>query len=288
MLLAVVLMAGSSFGQGVYLRLGFGGGIGLKQYGDFYLNPMDEEWNGMWANITSTSDASNVEFKSMGLGSGFNVNLAAGYMISQYVGIELGVNEFIGMAKKVSLSATYSSGSYSMSQAIDLKRSGMMLQVVPAIVITPGLESVNPYARAGMIIGIMPSVSSKGEGTSSNSGGYKATSTFNYSAVAKGGLALGFTAAAGVIFNLSDNIGLYGELVYNGITYSPKKGKFKEYKEDGIDQLALMTTKEKEWTFETKLDAVEIPDGTPDKVAKTTVNFSNVELNVGIRIKFGQ
>ena len=216
------------------------------------------------------------------------MNLAAGYMLSQYVGLELGVNEFIGMAKKVNLSATVSSGSYVVSQTIDLKRSGMMLQLVPAIVITPGLESINPYARVGMIVGILPSITSKGEGTATNTGGYKATSSFTYKSVANGGLALGFTAAGGVSFNLSDQIGLYGELVYNGITYSPKKGKFKEYKEDGIDNLPTMTTKDKEWTFEKELNDVDIPDGTPNKVAKTTVNFSNVELNVGIRIKFGE
>ncbi|HPS61884.1 MAG TPA: outer membrane beta-barrel protein [Bacteroidales bacterium] len=288
MALALCLTAMAVYSQGVYVRVGLGGGVGLKQYGSVSLNPMDDTWQGMWANITSTNNATTAEFKSLGLGGGFNVNLAAGYMLSQYVGLELGVNEFIGMAKKVNLSATVSSGSYVVSQTIDLKRSGMMLQLVPAIVITPGLESINPYARVGMIVGILPSITSKGEGTATNTGGYKATSSFTYKSVANGGLALGFTAAGGVSFNLSDQIGLYGELVYNGITYSPKKGKFKEYKEDGIDNLPTMTTKDKEWTFEKELNDVDIPDGTPNKVAKTTVNFSNVELNVGIRIKFGE
>ena len=100
--------------QKAYLRLGVGGGIGLKQY------------NGEgWADETHTSTSDNFVIKSNGLGGGFNVNLAFGYMMSKYVGLELGVNEFIGLAKKTHYSSTSSNSEYSM----DSKISGMMLYV---------------------------------------------------------------------------------------------------------------------------------------------------------------
>ncbi len=118
------------------------------------------------------------------------------YWLSQYIGIELGINEFIGLNKNVKYSYTSTSGSSSSEAQI----SGMMLQIVPAIVITPGLEKVNPYARLGMIAGILPSITQ--------------------------------------IYNRTYNSG---------------------------DEF--------------------IPDGSPDKQAKMSFDFSNVELNIGIKLK---
>jgi hypothetical protein len=271
LVLAVFLMAGTVSAQKNYLRFGVGGGVGLKQYMSYF-----------WANETATNSTDNVEVKSMSLGGGFNVNLAFGHMMSDYVGIELGVNEFIGLTKKVNSSQTNTYGDYTS----ETKLSGMMLQLVPAIVITPGLEKINPYARLGMIVGILPSVTEKYNSTTTYSGELKATHTTADKVKLSGNVSLGFTAAAGFDYNLSEKLALYGELVFNGITYAPSKGKYKEWTVDGVDQMPTATTKEKEWTFEKKYDAEEdIPDSSPDKQPKMSLNFSNVELNIGIKFK---
>jgi len=270
--LAVCMMAGSVNAQKAYLRLGVGGGIGLKQYLDGY-----------WADETHTASSDNYEIKSMGLGGGFNVNLAFGYMISDNVGLELGLNEFIGLNKKVHRS--YSSDYY--DQTVDQKLSGMMLQVVPALVITPGLEKINPYARLGMILGVFQSVNLTYDATTTGQEfNLKDTDTEHEKLKDYGGIACGFTAAAGASLNLSEKLDFYAELVFNGISYAPSKGKYKEWTENGVDKLATATTKEKEWTYEKKFDANEdIPDGSPDKQPKMSYYFSNVELNIGIKLK---
>ena len=271
LVLAIGMMAGTLQAQNIYIRLGVGGGVGLKQY---------ESYN--WYNETETNSADNIEIKSMGLGSGLNVNLGLGYKLSNYVAIELGVNEFIGLNKKIEQSS--SSGSY--NNAYEDKMSGMMLQIVPAIVITPGLEKINPYARLGVIIGVMPSVTSNFTSTYDYVPDLKASTVSEGKTKLSGGLPLGFTAAGGASFSLGEKLDFFAELVFNGITYAPSKGKLKEWTIDGVDQLPTATTKEKEWTFEKEFDANEnIPDGSPDKVAKASYNFSNVELNIGIKLK---
>lgn len=271
MVLAICMMAGTLNAQKAYIRLGVGGGIGLKQYE-----------GSMLADETHTSTSDNLVIKSMGLGDGFNANLAFGFMLSNYVGIELGVNEFIGLGNKIHSSSTNSGYDYSS----DSKLSGMMLQIVPAIVITPGLEKVNPYARLGMSVGILSSVVIKDNSTSTSGGTLKATSSSEDNVKLYGGIALGFTAAGGIDFNLSEKLAFFGEFVFNGITYAPAKGKFTKYTVDGVDKLATMTTRDKEWTFEKKYDAAEvIPEGSPAKQPKMSVNFSNVELNIGIKFK---
>jgi opacity protein-like surface antigen len=262
--LALCLMAGAANAQKMYIRAGLGGGVGLKQYA-----------NSIWADETQTTTTDNLTIKSTGLGGGFNVNAAFGYKFSDYIGLELGVNEFIGLTKKMNRTDPTST--------MEVKMSGMMLQLVPAVLITPNLEKVNPYARLGMIVGVLPSITIKNSDNSTTGG----TSTdVETKMKLSGGVALGFTAAGGVMFNLSDNLSLYGELVYNGITYAPSKGVYKTYTVNGTDRLGDMTTKEKEIDFVKKYDAnEEIPDGSPSKEAKVSFQFSDVLLNVGVVIK---
>jgi hypothetical protein len=271
--------------QKAYIRLGVGGGIGLKQYGPVITHDPAGGYNiDLWADETRTSSSDNLECKSLGLGGGLNANLAFGYMLSDYIGIELGVNQFIGLSKKINYSSSNSYGDYTM----EAKVSGMMLQVVPAIVITPGLEKINPYARLGMIIGVLPSIIEKTNSTDTYIGEQlKATTTTTIDKIKlSGGIAAGFTAAGGVAFNLGEKLDFFTELVFNGITYAPSKGKYKEWTVDGVDVLASATTKQKEWTYEKKYNESEvIPNGNPDKQPKMSINFSNVELNIGIKLK---
>jgi hypothetical protein len=198
------------------------------------------------------------------------------------VGGELGINEFIGLAKK-----THSTNNTSSSSSTtDNKISGMMLQIVPAIVIKAGLEKINPYARLGMIVGVLPSITIDSKNSSTSSGGSRASTSQEFKLKLSGGVAVGFTAAGGVAYNISDMLSLYGELVYNGISYSPAKGIYKKYTVDGNDKLATMTTKEKETTFVKKFDASEtISDDSPSKTPKISFTFSDVLLNVGVMIK---
>ena len=133
----ICLMAGITNGQKMYIRFGLGGGPGLKQY------------NGTeWADNTYSSSADKYVIKSEGLGGGLNGNLAFGFMMSKYLGFDIGVNTFVGLPKTVN----YSSSSGGGSTSAEAKISGMMVQIVPAIVITPGLEKINPYARMGLVV----------------------------------------------------------------------------------------------------------------------------------------
>ncbi len=263
-ILFVIMFAGATLAQAQqnYLRLGVGAGVGLCQYD-----------GNNWYNRDNTD----ITVKSAGLGSGFNANLAFGHMLGDHMGIELGINQFMGFGNKT---IHESSGS-----KFEDKFSGSMLQVVPALVLSAGLDKINPYARLGLIVGIVSSVKEKGY--SSSSGGVKETASVSEGIIKhSGGINLGVTGAMGVEMALGDKLGLYAEVVYNGITYAPKKGKIKESTVNGVDVLDKMDTKDKEWTYEKKLDGNEvIPKTEPDKLPKTSFNFSNVALNLGIKLK---
>jgi opacity protein-like surface antigen len=268
-LIAVHMITASLDAQKIYIRLAAGAGLGLNQ-----------SQGTQWADETETNTSHLYEIKSMSLGSGFNVHLACGYMFSENIGIEMGVNENIGLNNKVETSYT----SDYVSETGDATLSGMMLQIIPAVVITPGLAKLNPYARLGMIAGVLPSVIQTSNSTINHP--TLGVRVENEKEKNYGGVALGFTAAGGVDFKLNEKIALSAELVYNGITYAPAKGKYLVYTVDGVDQLPLVTTKGKEWTYEKDYDALEhIPADSPAKRPAVSMNFSNVELNLGVKVK---
>ena len=238
-ILFVIMFAGATLAQAQqnYLRLGVGAGVGLCQYDG-------TDWQ--------NRDNADITIKSAGLGSGFNANLAFGHMLGDHVGIELGINQFMGFGNKTK--KNYSTPT-SMSD-IELKKSGSMLQLVPAVVLSAGMKDINPYARFGLIVGIVSSIKFKEHNTYTSTGGLKATTDVEELVVKmSGGINLGITGAMGVEMAMGDKLGLYAEVVYNGITYAPKKGKIKEYTENGVDILSKLTTKDKEWTYEKKYDA---------------------------------
>jgi hypothetical protein len=271
--LAAILVTGVANAQGFYLRLGVGAGYGLAYY------------DGYTGTYTSTLSSYSIEVKSINLGTGGNINFGAGYMFSKYVGAEFGINEFLGFAKtyKSDMTQTY------YSRHSEYKTGAKSLQIVPALVVTPGLEKVNPYGRFGIIIGVMNTITETGDETeTTNPVTTKATSTESYKNKLYGGVAIGVAAAVGAEFNLSNSIALYAEIDYNGLNYSPKKGKKTEWTIDGVDQLPNAKTIDKEWVYVKKYDSSEnIPDTDPDKVTKSSVPLSNVGINFGVKFRLG-
>jgi hypothetical protein len=273
--LIACIFAGSANAQKYYARLGVGVGLGLAYYdGQFGDRTIDG----------SSSDVTNS--KSMSLGSGVNVNLGLGYMFSKYVGVDLGFNEFIGFGAKSKYNVTQ--GSY--SQQYDDKYAAMMFQIIPALVITPGLDKINPYGRFGVIIGAYSKTNYSYTNTRNSIPELKATNTTveKYKDKDYGGLALGFSAAIGADYALNDKLSFYAEINLNGVNYSPKKGKVVEWTIDGVDQIPLSTTKDLEWEYVKSLDNTEnIPDSSPDKYLKEAALLTNAGISIGVKFKFG-
>jgi opacity protein-like surface antigen len=270
---AVCLTAGTVNAQKYYARLGVGVGLGLTYYGE----SIDRNISG------STSDVS--EIKSGSLGTGLNVNLGLGYMFSKYIGAELGFNEFIGFGVKTKYDQTQ--GAY--SQQFDDKYSCKMFQIIPALVITPGFDKINPYGRFGLIIGIGHTNYSY-TNTRTDIPELKAANTTveNYKDKDSGGIALGFSTAVGVDYKLNEKFSLYAEINMNGVNYSPKKGKVVEWTKDGVDQIPLLTTKDLEWEYVKTLDNMaNIPDNSPDQFLKESAVLTNVGISIGLKFNFG-
>lgn len=227
-----------------------------------------------------TYDLANTATKAnpVGLGKGFAPVLRAGIKVNDFMAVELGIAYRMGFNTKVnyeSSSSVKSSGTTGWD-----KYSGGMLQLVPAIVIQPDFDlgSISPYARVGVLIGIIPNIKDKFEQTS---GSNTVTGVIKYT----GGVSIGGSAAIGCDFDLSDMLALYVEIYYDAMAYSPTKSKVTKFTVNGEDKLGSLTTKQKQTKFVKDLTGYTPADDSPTQALKNSYPFNNVGLNFGVKIK---
>lgn len=226
---------------------------------------------------TNSGDATtNVEAKRFGMGDGMPFSVAAGYYFGENLGIELGVDYFLAFSHKTVDTRANSSDTYTT------KMSGSMLSLVPALVMRFTVDKIKPYARLGIIIGVV------------NSGKAKTSDIFSsndYEETDKdyGGVAIGAQAAVGVEYPLSKLLSLFGEVNLNGLSWAPTKGKITKYTENGVDKLGNMTTKEKTWIYVKNLDETQsIANSDPNKYSTVNYSLTNVGIILGVKLNFGK
>jgi len=261
-----LMLTGIVNAQKFYTRLGIGLSGGTSSSLD------------MLYNYTDDGSTKSIHVVPVDLGSGFTGSVAFGYMVKKYLGFELAVSQFIGFPNLGDSIMKFPGGT-----DVTARITGNMLSITPSILITAGLEKVNPYARFGMVIGVLPNLYGRFEAT-------QATNPPTDIVMIKkhyGGVALGYAAALGVDFNVSKLISFYAEATFQGITWSPFYSEIIKYTIGGVDHLGDLTTFQKETEYYSKLilnDYVS-PD-VPKKELRKTYPFDNAGVTLGVRFKF--
>jgi len=205
-------------------------------------------------------------------GEGINANLKLGFMFSENIGFELGTSYLIGSAQ------TKEKSEYVLEEA---KTSGLRLAPQLVVKLDNGL-----YSRFGMIIPVM----GKTIVTSSDDHYQVAPAVFvkkESTVEATGSFSMGFIGAIGYAYALSDNMDLFAEVEYIGMSIKSGTATLTQLDINGEDQLANMKTIQKEYEF---VDEVMDTDNTnvnePGKSLKQKAPFSSLGLNIGIVMKF--
>ena len=224
---------------------------------------------------TPDSSATTATSHKGGIGTGLPFFLAAGYKFNDHFGVELGIDYFYGFSLE-------SKSVFGPDFNRDSKWHGQMLCIVPAFVMSLPLDKIKPYARIGLKLGVINNViyqdhtvltvESNTEDTQSKSKDY-------------GGIAIGAQAAVGTDFVLSKMLSLFGEIQMDGISYSPKHGKYTEYIKNGTDQLGSMSVREKEWNYVKETEfSNSTPADQPGEEITRNFTFGNVGLVLGVKV----
>ncbi|MGV8994461.1 MAG: outer membrane beta-barrel protein [Flavobacterium sp.] len=295
-IVGTLLFMGSSaaVAQEFYVR----GGVGLHgESGKTEYNNADP--NGL-TNIQQSTDVTvnadgttRVKALNGTLGGGFKANLTVGYMFNKYVGAEIGFNYFDGDKKTIGKLSTPAIS----SSAVAYLRG---LDISPSILITPGFDKLNPYARLGALMTGAGKLTIESDVLALNAAGPGTDVKVHALTDVTAKFSIGFAGAVGATYPIGKNLAVFGEIEFKNFSIKSKSAEIKEYVTTGINgnnvflipgqQLADLPQNEGNFEFSDEFSGtVQAEDpNKPRTIPTQFVNASGVGVNVGLRYSFGK
>lgn len=262
-LIMFVMIGITTHAQKFYIRGGLGFAVSTAASDNYNFN-------------TPANSPTTITTNKKGIGTGLPLALAGGYMINEHFAFELGFNYFYGF--------TLQSTNTDPISSYDTKWRGQMLSIVPALVLSIPLDKLKPYARLGLKLGVLNSIVYWEQNVNIYESN-QTTEVIQTQIKEYGGIAVGAQAAVGTEIVLSSRLSLFGEIQLDGISYSPKHGKYTEYDINGTDILGSLPVNMKDWNFvnETTFPAT-IPQDQPGEQVKKNFHFGNAGVVVGVKV----
>lgn len=277
--------------QGFYLRAGGGYSIEAAKSEFNDADPNDLTGIQQSTDITVNSNgATTIESLNGTVGEGYKINLTGGYMFNPYIGVELGINYFHGDETLIGRlnSPEVQSEEIAYIRGFDIS---------PAVILTPGYEGVNPYARVGLLMTAAGDLTIETSAYQPNGAAPGTDIEVNAESEVTSKFSIGYVGALGVLVPVNDRISLFGEAEFKSFSIQSDEAEIKEFETMAIQdgqrvpvpgqQLEDLPVAEKEFRFEDEFTITgENPDE-PRPIPRQYVNASGLGLNVGIRYNFG-
>lgn len=273
LLLALLLVAGC-FGvasaQGLFIRVGGGYNIGIGQ-GYYGQNKT--------TTITSSGSTTKLENVYGSYGQGINLGLRVGYMFTENIGADLGLNYVLGSTFETIEKETTS---ISTSETTYETWANTFL-INPCVVLSTSQEKmISAYTRFGIAIG-MPSVN----GTmKSNSTSPVGTFTREEEREASMAVGIGFTGALGVDIHFGEMFGVYGEVNLLSMTSKHNSIEITKSTLNEKDILSDLPAEQKKINYVDELEIKSPGDEPKDQLRTGSNPFDALGINVGLKIRF--
>jgi outer membrane protein W len=275
-LMASLLFAGySANAQGFYAELNFGYGFG---------NPSGNLGTEKYVDLAGDGSYDKPIYGTMG--SGLNLTLTPGYMITKHLGVELGINYFLGAKTVVSNTTTSMDNIYDKTTA-----NSNQLRIIPSLVVSTGGDKLFAYAKGGLILPVIGSTTGVRE--ASTIAGTTVVAT-DVTTTTKGAVSLGFRGSVGIGYNITELIGLNLEVFHSSLTIKSKSRTIDTYTVAGQDQLVNAPAYATEVNYVDELNSSSnnadynanfSTTSAKDELAPKT-NFNQFGVALGIRFSF--
>lgn len=274
--LASVVFAGYTVkAQGFYTELNVGYGIGMPSTTLGTDTYMDLGGTGSYTKVIQGS-----------LGGGLNITLAPGYMFNKHIGVELGLNYFMGAKTLIQSTTSSNSNVYDKTTA-----HSNQFRLLPSVVFSTGGEKLFGFAKAGLAIPVAGST--KGSREISNVTPLGTVLT-NVESTTHGNVTVGFRGSVGIGYNINDMIALSLEVSHTSLTIKPKSRTVDSYEVGGQDILNLIATYDKETTYVDELNTSSNNDNINPNYSTNTAkddigqktNFSQLGIAIGVKFSF--
>jgi hypothetical protein len=230
--------------QRFYLDFNMGYGFG------FPTNVLGQSMSTDIVNGVKSNTSSNLQGS---IGQGLNWQITPGYMITDNIGVELGINYFMGakktMAETSSTITTYTTDNdgnktykfekEDFSRRKDVANSNQ-IRIAPAVIISTGAsKAFSGYTKLGII---MPVFGSTTVNTDAVSAAVNGNTIDRTSIVAKtvisGAPSFGFKGALGLNYNITSNLSVFGEVYVMSLNVKQKERKTVSMKVNGVEEVS--------------------------------------------------
>lgn len=173
-------------------------------------------------------------------GEGFRTNVSGGYRFSTRLGLEMGVNYYVGnnetmvetTHRLVAAGPVFADGkAVGRIKALDLS---------PALVLYLGeVNKFEPYTKVGVIVPVTGTLTIETNRTYTTPAGI---TTAYQKDVVKPNPTVGYMGAIGTSYKISNHFSLFAEVEYRNFTVHGKSKETEVYTENGVDKLTTATT----------------------------------------------
>lgn len=218
--------------------------------------------------------------------TGVTTTLAAGYMFTSGLGIELSAGYLFGKEYTTTDEIRdYLDGELQNSRVSTMKWQSRNAFLSPAIVIARDFQRVRPYLSAGALLA-RPEVRETWEYLSDfqEEGSWTVVDKFD------GGLSIGVRGTAGVDVKLGPKVAVFAEVAYTGFSFYPEERNTISYTFEGEDKLSTLTLPMRKTVFVksytynsgTNVD----PSERPSRLMRKSYGMNSLAATTGLKIGF--
>ena len=282
----ILVFSVAAYTASAQLYLSFGLGYAVPQAGQsMYDTPIPYNGfptgiNGSRNNTSLTSYTYDLK-GSASFSSGVQGTIGMGYMFSEYVGVQLDAAIGISSTKytfnddNANLGTTASPIGGTIST---IQQAHTPVLMTPALVLQTGGDKINLYSRFGLALPLNTKITQNQVIT--NNAGTGAIEVDDITWQIKSIFSLGFTAAAGLKYNISDRISIWGELSLLSMSLKAKEQDLQSLSQNG-QSVALSS-----YPYPTtiKFSKTATVDSTLTTFPTYAQPFSNLGIKVGVTI----
>ena len=272
LLICGLALTNGAFAQGLYLRTSIG--YAFPAAGQT-LDGTATPYSG--STTVTVAGPENYDLKKASFGSGAYLGVGGGYMFNDYIGVDAAFS--FGVApKKYTFDYTNVPQAYSVSVVQQATNPSFL---IPALVVRSGGDRIKAYGRVGLVMPLNTEITQDQVYSTT-----PASHVTDYTFQIKSSFSLGFAAAAGVQYQLSDKVKLTAELSFLSLSTLIKEINFTKLSQDGQSYpTSADSTITQHTTYSAHTNGVTV--SSTNQVAYTQP-FSNAGFNVGLIFAVGR
>ncbi len=263
----------TAHGQDFFYRVGLG--YAIPQAGQL------NDGNGTPYNGTIDKTTAEVfSIKGASFSSGVVGNLALGYMFNKHIGVEANLSAVAGKKYTFTYHNISIGGIASDLSIVDQAKTPVFF--TPSLVLQTDDRDLNAYVRFGLVLPLKTNVTQDQIITNLPGKGLILTDDFTFNI--KNSFSLGFAAAAGFKYRLSERSSFFGELGFMSLSVITKTSTLTAASENGVRFPLTAVTGPQVVNY----SKTAVVDSSGTQQPAYALPFSNAGLQVGFSYELGQ